>query len=162
MKIPDRKIIFFTSKTKSGAKSPPVCRRHKIAFENLRRAEHGESIVFLIDEASLSKFIFRRKKLCSAKKRRSKRRARIKIPKSSRSAKLKIIKYLITTQIEGELMTRDLWLKLGKNEQISILSQLADGLQNCIVRTRRKLISIGTRLSRIKRKCVSSGKKRAA
>jgi Ser/Thr protein kinase RdoA (MazF antagonist) len=26
-------------------------------------------------------------------------------------------------------MTRDLWLKLNKNEQISILSQLADGLQ---------------------------------
>jgi Ser/Thr protein kinase RdoA (MazF antagonist) len=107
-----------------------LCRRHNISFENLRRAEHGESIVFLIDEAFVIKiYIPTKNALCREKTALETAQTNIEIPEIAAFGEIENYQYLITTQIKGELMTRDLWLKLNKNEQISILSQLADGLQ---------------------------------
>ncbi len=53
----------------------------------------------------------------------------MKIPEIVAFGEIDGYKYLITTQIKGELMMRDGWLKLDKGEQIPILEQLANSLR---------------------------------
>lgn len=107
-----------------------ICRRHEIEFDSLRRAEHGESVVFLIDEKLVVKFYVPTKNAMTREKTALETaRTNLKIPEIVASGEIENYKYLITTQITGEAMTRDLWLKLRKNEQIQILSELAEGLK---------------------------------
>jgi aminoglycoside phosphotransferase len=107
-----------------------ICARHGISCNFLKRSEHGESIVFLIDERFVVKiyvpfkngFERERKSLESAN-------TNLRLPDIVAFGEFESLKYLITTQLHGEQLTRDLWLKLNKKEQISILSQLAAGLR---------------------------------
>lgn len=107
-----------------------ICRRHNISFDSLKRAEHGESIVFLIDEKFALK-VYIPQKNGRARERRALEIARtnLRLPEIVASGEFEDFDYLITTQIGGEALTRDLWLKLKKNEQIEILFHLADGLK---------------------------------
>lgn len=107
-----------------------VCRRHRIAFANLQRAEHGESIVFLVDESFVIKiYIPTKNALRREKTALETARTSLTIPEIVAFGAIENYQYLITTQIGGELMTRDSWLNLDKTNQLSVLSQLADGLK---------------------------------
>jgi aminoglycoside phosphotransferase (APT) family kinase protein len=107
-----------------------ICRRHEISFDSLRRAENGESVVFLVDEKFVVKiYVPTKNGLLREKTSLEIARTNIKVPEIVGFGEIENYKYLITTQIKGELMTRDFWLKLNKNEQLQILSELAEGLK---------------------------------
>ena len=107
-----------------------ICRKHKIPFSKLVRAEQGESIVFLVDENFVVKiYIPTKHQIEREKTALENAKTSLKIPEIIAFGELENYKYLITTQIKGEQMTRDAWLKLEKREQISILEQLANGLR---------------------------------
>jgi aminoglycoside phosphotransferase len=107
-----------------------ICRNHKIPFSKLIRAEQGESIVFLADENFVVKiYIPTKHQIEREKTALENAKTSLKIPEIVAFGELENYKYLITTQIKGEQMTRNAWLKLEKREQISILEQLAKGLR---------------------------------
>lgn len=107
-----------------------ICRRHEIEFHILRRAEHGESVVFLIDDKLVIKFYVPTKNAMTREKTSLEvARTNLKIPEIVAYGEIADYQYLITTQIVGESITRALWLKLNFNEQIQILSELAEGLK---------------------------------
>lgn len=107
-----------------------ICRKHAISFNLLQRAGQGESIIFLVDKTFVVKIYvptrngFEREKPALETVETS-----VKIPEIIAFGEIENYKYLITTQLQGELMTRDIWLKLEKREQIRILSELAEGLK---------------------------------
>lgn len=107
-----------------------ICQKHKISFQQLRRAEQGDCVVFLIDEKLVVKIyvpgrgLLRREKTALENARTS-----LTIPEIVADGEIESYEYLVSTQIVGELMTREMWLKLHKTEQIEILAQLAEGLK---------------------------------
>ncbi len=108
-----------------------ICEKHKINFEKLKREAQGESVVFLVDDKFVSKIYVPTKNLLEREKiALETARTNLKTPEVIAFGDLEGYKYLMTTQLEGDLMTREVWLKLENREQISILSQLADGLKN--------------------------------
>ena len=130
MKFP--KFVDFTLKFKDEIWrdfAETVCRTHKINFSVLIRAEQGESIVFLIDGNFIVKiYIPTKYQIEREKTALENAKTSLNIPKIVTFGELDGYKYLITTQIKGELMMRDRWLKLDQRKQISILEQLANGL----------------------------------
>ena len=107
-----------------------ICRRHRIPFSNLHRSPQGESVVFLVDDRFIIK-IYIPYKTGMERERLALETARtsLKIPEIVAFGELENYKYLVTTQIHGDLMTREIWLKLAQREQIEILARLADGLK---------------------------------
>jgi hygromycin-B 7''-O-kinase len=96
----------------------------------LKRAEHGESVVFLIDGRFVVKiYIPTKRQLERERAALAIVRTSIKTPEVVASGEIENYRYLVTTQIEGELMTREIWLRLPPGEQISILTELAYGLR---------------------------------
>lgn len=107
-----------------------LCRRHNLVFENLQRAENGESIVFLVDKNFVIKiYIPTKNALQREKTALETAHTSLTIPEIIACGTIENYQYLITTQIRGELMTRNSWLELNFSDQISVLSQLADGLK---------------------------------
>lgn len=107
-----------------------ICQRHNLKFENLRRAEHGESVVFLADNNYVIKIYIPGKRGAEREKLSLETvRTSLTIPEIAAYGEIENYKYLVTTQIAGELMTKDIWLELPETEQISVLSQLAKGLR---------------------------------
>ena len=107
-----------------------ICKRHRINFKNLRRAEYGESIVFLVDDKFVIKiYIPSKRGLERERNSLGIVKTRLKIPEVIAFDEIEEYKYLVTTQIKGELMTREIWLTLDEREQIRILLQLAEGLK---------------------------------
>lgn len=131
MKIPA--VSDFSLQFKSEiwrAVAENVCRRHRIGFESLRRAEHGESIVFLIDDRFVVKiYVPTKNGLAREKTALENARTNLAIPEIVGFGEIENYQYIITTQIKGEPMTRSDWLKLSVNEQIEILAELAAGLK---------------------------------
>jgi aminoglycoside phosphotransferase len=117
-----------------------ICRQQKISFTQLRRAEQGESVIFLVDEKYIVKIYnplrkgFHREKTALEIARTS-----LKIPEIVASGRLGNYKYLVTTQLQGAQMTREIWLKLEEKEQITILGQLARGLKELHASNHSKL-----------------------
>jgi aminoglycoside phosphotransferase len=106
-----------------------ICRRHNISGSFAKRAEHGESVVFLLGDKYVVKIYIPNKN----GRRREKSaleyaRTSIKLPQIVAFGQIENFDYLITTQIIGEAITRDIWLDFKKDEQIQILSELARGL----------------------------------
>jgi aminoglycoside phosphotransferase len=117
-----------------------ICRKHKISFSNLLRAEHGESIVFLADENFIIKiYIPTKHQIEREKLALSVAKTSLKIPETVAFGEIENYKYLVTTQIKGEVMTRQMWLKLNKSEQVPILEQLANGLRELHTSDRSKI-----------------------
>lgn len=107
-----------------------ICENHKITFENLQRETQGESIVFFVDSKFVIKIYVPTKNLLEREKTALEfAKTNLKTPEVVAFGEIEGYKYLITTQIEGELISRETWLKLPEKEQISILSQIADGLK---------------------------------
>lgn len=131
MKLPepeDFPLKFKDEIWREGAKE--ICRKHKISFSSLVRAEHGESIVFLVDENFVIKiYIPTKHQIEREKLALTVAETSLKIPEIAASGEIENYKYLVTTQIKGKLVTRGMWLKLNKAEQIPLLEQLADGLR---------------------------------
>jgi hygromycin-B 7''-O-kinase len=107
-----------------------ICQKHGISFNRLRRAEHGENIIFLVDQKFVVK-IYRptRNGFEREKKALEIARTSLKIPELVASGEIEGYRYLVTTQLQGEQMTRESWLKLRESEQITILAELAGGLK---------------------------------
>jgi len=131
MKLP--LIRNFTADFKSEAwraAADIICRTHKIPFQRLRRAEHGESIVFLVDERFVVKIYNpRRDGLAREKTALEIARTSLKIPQIVAAGEIENYQYLVTTQLAGASMTRENWLQLDESEQIPVLAQLAAGLR---------------------------------
>lgn len=107
-----------------------ICEKHNLKAQNLHRAEHGESIVFLVDDKFVIKiYIPNKNGLEREKNALELAKTSIKIPEVIAFGELKGYKYLVTTQIQGEQMTRERWLALQSAEQTKILLQLAAGLK---------------------------------
>ena len=130
MKLPKPEdfALKFKDETWSEA-AKNICRKHKIPFSNLTRAEQGESLVFLIDENFIIKiYIPTKHQIEREKNALTFAKTSLKIPEVVAFGEIENYKYLVTTQIKGELMTRQKWLTLETKDQLSILSQLANGL----------------------------------
>ncbi|HEY0427545.1 MAG TPA: phosphotransferase [Pyrinomonadaceae bacterium] len=109
-----------------------ICQRHKLAFENLKRSEHGENVVFLVDARYVVKIYtpfrsgFERER---AALRFAENKTTLPLPEIIFEGEIENFKYLVLTQKEGVLMQRAMWLNLEKDEQISVVSELAAGLK---------------------------------
>ncbi len=108
-----------------------ICLRHNISFNRLKRSEHGEHIVFLVDDSFVIKIYrpfrkgFEREK---AALEFAGGKTSLKIPEIFAVGEFESFNYLITEQLAGDLMTRQVWLTLPKNEQIAFVRKLAIGL----------------------------------
>lgn len=131
MKLPEKKD--FALKFKDGIWSEVVktiCRKHDIKFSKLQRADVGESIVFLIDKTAVVKIYIPTKHQIEREKfALNNAKTSLKIPEVIAYGEIENYKYLVTTQIRGKPVTREMWLRFEKKNQLSILEQLADGLR---------------------------------
>ena len=106
-----------------------ICRRHNISGNFPKRAEHGESVVFLLGEKYVVKiYIPNKNGMRREKSALEFAKTCFKMPEIIASGQIENFDYLVMTQIAGESITRDIWLNLEKSEQIQILSELAHGL----------------------------------
>jgi Aminoglycoside phosphotransferase len=109
-----------------------ICHKHQIRFEALGRADHGENIVVFIDDDYVLK-IYTPVKNGYNRERTALRFAHNKtslpIPHIIADGEIEGFEYLVTACLEGKMMPRDEWLTLPKNQQIGLLSQLAEGLR---------------------------------
>ncbi len=109
-----------------------ICRRHGIAYLELRRSEPCEHIVFFVDESFVIKIFapfrqgFEREK---AALEFAGGKTSLQTPAIVASGDFEGFDYLIQTQLSGELLTRQRWLMLPEKEQIAVLTQLAVGLR---------------------------------
>jgi hygromycin-B 7''-O-kinase len=109
-----------------------ICRRHDLSFRELKRSDHGENIIFLIDDAFIVKIYtpfrdgFKREK---AALHFASGKTSLPLPKILFEGGIEGFDYLVTTQLGGRLMTRADWLKLKTTEQVGIVSNLAAGLK---------------------------------
>lgn len=105
-----------------------ICQKHKISFNQLKRATSSDHIVFLIDDSFVLK-IYRPFRNCFAREKKALEfvsgKIKLKTPEIIEIGEFEIFDYLIQTQISGELMTREMWLKLSENEQKRFISKLA-------------------------------------
>jgi hygromycin-B 7''-O-kinase len=109
-----------------------IGQRHEIKYEQLKRAEHGENIVFLIDDRLVLKIYtplkngFHRER---AGLEFAEGKMQIPVPHIIHEGEIEGFYYLIITQVGGNLMTRENWLHLDGGQQIAILTQLAVSLK---------------------------------
>lgn len=109
-----------------------ICEKHVLSFRKISRSEHGENIVFLVDEAFVIKIYtpfqngFKREKaaLLFANNKTS-----LPLPRILFEGEIEGFDYLVFTQLRGDVMTRGDWLRLKTKEQIKIISELAVGLK---------------------------------
>ena len=133
MKLPllnDFELAFHDRVWLAAAKY--ICRTHAIAFTNVQRAEHGENIVVLIDDAFVLK-IYTPKKNGFLRERAALEfaagRTSLPIPKIIATGELAGFEYVVADRLPGRLMTRDEWVTLDNSAQIGLLTQLAYGLK---------------------------------
>jgi hygromycin-B 7''-O-kinase len=133
MKLPGRDE--FESEFRSGvwdAAAREICRRHAISFENLRRADHGENVVFLAGERHIVK-IYTPKKSGFSRERSALEtlggRTSLRIPELVGAGEIGGYDYLVTTLIPGRLMTREEWLSLKAPARFGLIGELAAGLK---------------------------------
>jgi aminoglycoside phosphotransferase len=109
-----------------------VCGKHGIYYDLLARSDHGENIVFLVDDKFVIKIYtpyrrgFAREK---AALEFAGGRTSLKLPEIVYAGGIEGFDYLVMTQLEGKSLTRDEWLKLEARQQMSIVSELGAGLK---------------------------------
>ena len=109
-----------------------ICGYCAISFDTLKRAADSEHIVFLVDDSFVIKIFtpFRRGyEREKAALEFACGKTSLKIPEIIATGKFENYAYIVTTQLAGELMTRELWLTLPEKEQIAVLTELAAGLK---------------------------------
>ena len=109
-----------------------ICRRHRISFDEIKRAASSDHVVFLIDESLVLKF-FRPFRRCFERETNSLEfvggKTVFKIPEIVHTGEIENFRYAVTTQIPGASVTRADWLKLPEKTQIEFLSKLALGFK---------------------------------
>jgi hygromycin-B 7''-O-kinase len=109
-----------------------ILRKHRIIFSGLKRAEHGENIVVLVDDAFVLK-IYTPKKNGYNRERAALEFAQGKtslpIPQIVAEGEIEGFYYLVTDRLPGRLMLRSEWLTLDRSAHIGLLTQLAYGLK---------------------------------
>jgi len=106
---------------------------HGRSSEGLKRIPHGENVVFLTADALVLKIYtpqrngFKRER---AGLEFAAGKMAIKIPHIIEEGEIEGFYYLITTQLKGELLTRQEWLKLEQDQQLRVVTQLAKGLKD--------------------------------
>jgi hygromycin-B 7''-O-kinase len=109
-----------------------ICAGHEMHCHEPRRSEHGENIVFLIDDDYVLKIYtpqrngFKREK---AALEFADGRIGIPIPEIAVEGEIEGFYYLIMTQLRGHPMTREEWLKLEQGEQVRLITSLAGALK---------------------------------
>jgi aminoglycoside phosphotransferase (APT) family kinase protein len=109
-----------------------LLRRHGIEFTQMRRAEHGENIVFLVDDAFVLKIYTPQKNGFNRERTAlefAHNQTSLPIARIVAFGEIEGFEYLITTQLPGGLMTLERWMKLEKPAQVALLTQLAYGLK---------------------------------
>jgi hygromycin-B 7''-O-kinase len=105
-----------------------ICRKHKIYFTELKRGTSSDHVVFLIDDSLVLK-IYRPFRNCFAREKKALEfvsgKINLKTPEIVETGEFAGFDYLIQTQISGELMTREIWLKLSEKEQKRFIAKLA-------------------------------------
>jgi hygromycin-B 7''-O-kinase len=109
-----------------------ICRRHRIRYKTLERAEHGENIVVLIDRRRVLKIYtpqkngFRRERFALEF---AQNRTSLPIPRMLKQGEIEGFGYLITDRMKGTMIKRDRWLTMSRAAQVAVLTQLAYGLK---------------------------------
>lgn len=105
-----------------------ICFDNKIFFNQIKRASSSDHIVFLIDDSLILK-IYRPFRNCFERERKALEfisgKIRLKIPEIIETGKFEGFDYLIQTQVQGKLMTRQMWLELSEKEQKQFIAKLA-------------------------------------
>lgn len=108
-----------------------IFREHGLSSEDLERVPHGENIVFLAGGSYTLK-IYTPQRNGYNRERMALEfaggKTSLKIPELIDEGEIEGFYYLIMTQLRGDLITREDWLKLEFNEQTRIVTQLANGL----------------------------------
>jgi aminoglycoside phosphotransferase (APT) family kinase protein len=109
-----------------------ICLRHRIAFRDINRSGHGESVVLFVDDRYIVKIYkpsrrgFERD---SAALEFVSGKTRFKVPEIVASGEVSGLLYLIMTQLRGDPITRPQWLELDSSIQNRFLEDLAGGLK---------------------------------
>ncbi len=129
LKIPSAEFYnredFFSDAWKTAAVE--ICRRHKIGFAELRRAEQGENIIFFVDSRFVVKIFveprnnFLREK---ASLEFAFGKTGLKTPEILFVGEIEDFPYLIISQLTGVLM-REIWKNLSDQEKLLPVEQLA-------------------------------------
>src|SRR6476620_4482396 len=109
-----------------------ICRSNNISFRAMRRAEHGENIVVLVDDQYVVK-IYTPKKNGFERERSGLELAdgntSLPVPEIYGSGNVEGFDFLVLDQMPGSLIGRQRWLELDRHAQIAFLTQLAFGLK---------------------------------
>lgn len=109
-----------------------ICLRHGLRFLDIRRSEHGESVVLLVDDRFVVK-VYKPSKRGFERETRALEfvagKTRFRVPEIVGEGEMNGLVYSITTQLAGEHFTRDRWLQLEPSQQSCLLEELAAGLQ---------------------------------
>ncbi|HTK37364.1 MAG TPA: aminoglycoside phosphotransferase family protein [Pyrinomonadaceae bacterium] len=109
-----------------------ICRENRIPYAFLKRADQGENIVFLIDKDYILKIYTPLKNGYEREKTALKfahNKTSLPVPRIVADGSIEGFEYLIVTSLEGQILARDEWLKLGRKSQIGLLQQLAEALR---------------------------------
>lgn len=105
-----------------------ICQKHKFTFTSLERGNSSDHIVFLIDNSLVLK-IYRPFRNCFEREKKALEfvsgKISLKTPEIVEVGQFENFNYLIQTQIQGELMTRQMWLELSEKEQKRFIAKLA-------------------------------------
>lgn len=109
-----------------------ACQDRGISHSHLTRPQDSEHVIFLIDDAFVIKFFtpfrrgFEREKTALEF---AQGKTSLKIPEIIAAGNYESFDYIITTQLSGELFSRQFWLTLPQNQQIAVMRELAAGLK---------------------------------
>jgi hygromycin-B 7''-O-kinase len=109
-----------------------IIQKHKFRYERLERSEHGENIVFFLDDRYILKLYtpiknaFKRERTAL---RFAHGKTSLPIPDILVEGEIEGYRYLINTQVGGRQITRDEWLQVDERDQVHLLQELASGLR---------------------------------
>jgi Ser/Thr protein kinase RdoA (MazF antagonist) len=109
-----------------------ICRRHRIIFDKLKRANSSDHIVFFVDDSLILK-IYRPFRNCFEREMKAIEFVGGKLdfttPEIVEIGEFENLQYILMTQLAGESMTRNDWLKVPEKQQSAFVSKLAVGLK---------------------------------
>lgn len=109
-----------------------ICLRNHICFNELKRANSSDHIVFLLDDKLVLK-IYRPFRRCFDREKKALEfvgeQISLKVPEIIQIGEFEQFEYIITNQISGELLTRQDWLLFSEKEQHDFISKLAVGMK---------------------------------
>lgn len=109
-----------------------ICRHADISFDEIKRLDSSDHIVFSIDEKFILK-IYRPFRNCFEREIKALEfvsgKIGFRVPEIIKTGEFENLNYVLMTQIPGVAMTRAEWLKFPESEQILFAGKLAQGLK---------------------------------